>query len=175
MNRRRLVSAAAVIGLGASLGLVAPGSVSAQESLIACGSGNQTQRYSPGLTNTPRDITIHVSGSVGNCADPANPDRAYATFEGSGQGKASCLLGVLPTTVTYKWSDGGTSKIYFQAGVDVKPAGQSFVTVNGVVIAGEYEGHHAVKHILLTNVNIAKCSSQDGLDETGGSTNLIIT
>ncbi|WP_344421330.1 hypothetical protein [Streptomyces lavendulocolor] len=168
------MSAAAVLSLGAGLGLVAPGSVSAQEALVVCGSGNQTQRYSPGLTYTTRDIAIHVSGSVGNCADPGRPSRSYATFEGSGQGKANCLLGALPTTVTYKWSDGKTSKIYFQAGVDAKPAGQSVVVVNGVVTAGEYEGHQAVKHILLTNVDVTKCATPDGIDETGGSTDLII-
>lgn len=174
MNRSRFASAAAVIAVGAGLGLAAPGSASAQDALIACASGNQVQRYSPGLTFAPRDVTIKISGSVGNCADPTNPDRAFATFEGTGSGIASCTVGALPTTVTYKWSDGKTSRIFFQAGVDAKPAGESVVVVNGVVISGEYEGHQAVKHIVLTNVNVTACATNDGLDEAGGSTDLII-
>jgi hypothetical protein len=174
VNRDRFVSAAAVIAIGAGLGLTAPASASAQDALIACASGNQVQRYSPGLTYVPRDITIKISGSVGNCADPTNPDRAFATFEGTGSGTASCIAGALPTTVTYKWSDGQTSRIFFQAGVDAKPAGESVVVVNGVVVAGEYEGHQAVKHIVLTNVDLAACATNDGLDEAGGSTDLII-
>lgn len=141
---------------------------------INCAFGSQHQDNHPGLTLAPQETHIKLTGSVGGYVDLLRPGRVSAQFEGTGDGLASCTIGQLVTLVTYRWNDGGTSKILFASGVDLKPLGESVVLVNGEVVAGDYHGPQVVKHITLLSTDPLECATDEGVREVSGSTDLQI-
>lgn len=174
MRRWRAVTAgvgALLVATGMSLVGAAPASADDLGG-VNCAFGSQHQDNHPGLTLAPQDTHIKLTGSVGGCVDPLRPGRVSARFEGTGDGLASCAIGQLVTLVTYRWNDGGTSKVLFGSGVDLTPLGESVVVVNGEVVAGDDLGHQVVKHIALLSTDPLKCGTDEGVREVSGSTDL---
>lgn len=169
----RLSVPAAALAVAAVLLPATPASAAPFQ--VVCG-GSQTTTYSPGLTNTPQ--TVQRSGT--NIHTPCVSTLPPLTFSGSTSFTSTASLSCLSLTAAntgtdlITWSTGRTSTFAYNRTVTVVQ-GQTVVTLTGSITAGDFTGATAVETITSVNLDLAACSTPQGITSTYGVSELTIT
>ncbi|MGW2277815.1 hypothetical protein [Streptomyces sp. NPDC001770] len=143
---------------------------------LACPAGNQNVSFSPGVTLTPRTVSVTYDLALGVCVSLAQPGITGGTSGGTVSLTLDCLdlLGTSMTTQTFLWSDGQTSTLSFTRTVTIIN-GQTVLTLTGPVSAGVFSGRSAVLTVVEPALDVLACESTLGLRSQAGVTTLIIT
>ncbi|MFF5900134.1 hypothetical protein ACFY8O_29980 [Streptomyces argenteolus] len=168
------IAAAALTAVG-SLTLLIPASpAQAKVALVTCG-GSQTTTYNPGLTNTAQTVQRAGQNIHTPCVSTAPP----FTFSGSTSFTSTSALSCLSLTAAntgtdlITWSTGRTSTFSYNRTVTVVQ-GQTIVTLTGSITAGDFQGATAEETITSVSLDLAACSSTQGITSTYGVSELTI-
>ncbi|NTX02683.1 MULTISPECIES: hypothetical protein [Myxococcus] len=148
--------------------------------LVTCPVGTSQASYSPGLKNTPQNVTVSGQATFSNCVtvlgDPVTSGTSSLT-SGVVQG-FSCGDLLLPRTVTQTvtWNTGESSTMVFtQLRVGVQDT-LSVFTLTGTVLSGKFVDSIAVRTITYVTLDLEDgCASPEGLTSLSGLTTLTLT
>ncbi|MCA6091901.1 hypothetical protein LE181_06950 [Streptomyces sp. SCA3-4] len=161
--------------------------------LLAC-AGTVSANYSPGLTLTPRAVSITSQAAV-NCPLSTVPTHTSATFGGSSSGRLSCLLGPADGTLTFHWGgkgphtgeavfhgEGGkggehdrTSTAAIRSIAALRPNGNIVTVSTGRITDGAFKGATVVTEVTLLASQQTACLTPQGLASASGPTTVTIT
>lgn len=148
------------IGLNATAASATPGWVTCQ--------GTSTVTYSPGLTNTPRLITITSNNTFPACtsSDDSITSAYLDTSVHTGVLSCTSLLnsGSGPLTIRYNNGQFSTYTSYFSA---TYIAGQLTVTDSGPVTSGEFTGGAAAGQAVYP-ADFSQCGTVEGITTLTG-------
>ncbi|MEV4224669.1 hypothetical protein [Nonomuraea sp. NPDC049725] len=167
---RALIAVAAV----AAFSVAVPAAGPARAAAPAQCQGTETVTYSPGVTFTPRDIEVTVSGNFSSCLDGAGQvtsgtyGERFTIFAGCND-----LLDGFEAVRVVEWNTGDSSAID-GAGSSTAVAGQVITTFTGPVVQGRFQGRSAVQTVTLVQPDLLKCLTT-GLTGANGVTTLTIT
>ena len=116
-------------------------------------------RATPGLTSSPQQVTITVSGVVGPCEMSDSSIRS-GTASGSGSGRFGCAGGIGSGVFSFAWNNGKTTTITLSFG----GAGPLFFSA-GEVTGGEFTGFRELGAGLVTVADPSACASPRGVTE----------
>jgi hypothetical protein len=131
-----------------------------------CG-GSQTVAYSPGLSLTPREVTIHGTTTLNRCASSADPSITGGRSTFKATGRLSCVSGGYSGTRKVVWNNGRTSTMSFTAAVSAN-AGESVVAIKGKVTDGEFSGQRWSATFTLFTTKPGSCATTEGLPTAAG-------
>ncbi|GEN09243.1 hypothetical protein SAMN05443572_105497 [Myxococcus fulvus] len=158
----RLVSLSSLL---AALVLYA-GPASAETVTLNC-PGTMAVNYSPGMTNTPRFMTISGTGVFGPCVGlPLGI--ISADYSGVAQGTTSCLTSSTTANLTLKWNDGTVSTLSLTQTLNTRPTGQVVSVYAGTVTAGRFQGAIATATLTLAQTDLLGCFTEEGVTATAG-------
>jgi hypothetical protein len=131
-----------------------------------CG-GSQTVAYSPGLSLTPREVTIHGTTTLSRCASSADPSITAGRSTFKATGKLSCVSGGYSGTRKITWNNGRTSTMSFTSVVSAN-AGERVVAIKGKVTDGEFRGERWSGAFTLSTTRPGSCATPEGLPTAAG-------
>ncbi|MBZ4414742.1 hypothetical protein K8640_41660 [Myxococcus sp. XM-1-1-1] len=160
--RARLMSLSSLL---AALVLYA-GPVSAEPVTLNC-PGTMAVNYSPGMTNTPRFMTISGTGTFGPCVGlPLGI--LSADYSGVAQGTTSCLTSSTTANLTLTWNDGTVSTLSMTQTLNTRPTGQVVSVYAGTVTSGRFQGATATGTLTLLQTDLLGCFTEEGVTATAG-------
>ncbi|MEU5696514.1 hypothetical protein [Actinosynnema sp. NPDC020468] len=173
MKLRLLAAVTAVLS-----GLLAAAAPSASAAALdATCTGTTATGYAPGLLLlTERPTLVSQSHVLTVCKSQADPAIKSATSFSSGLGSLSCLaLGAAGNgTQTITWNTGDTTTFFFNRTRTIL-AGLTADVLNGVVIAGKFQGDSVVVTVTGLIANPLGCLSATGLLTASGPVTVEIT
>lgn len=162
----RCVSGVAAV---AACGLVlASPAASASTELLSCG-GTGSNTYQPGVTNTPRTITVHSEADYQPCAGTSGITSGH--YQLAASGTVSCLGGGFTIT----WNTGQTSTITAVGIPVLRPANEIVVLYQGTLTAGTFAGATVLQTATLLNLTPEQCFTSEGVTGTSGPAAIVIT
>jgi hypothetical protein len=168
---RRLVAGVATVLVACGLVLAAP-AASASTELLSCG-GTGSNTYEPGVTNTPRTITVHSEAHYQPCTGTS--DITSGHYELTATGTASCIGGGFSITFTITWDTGETSSVTAVGILVLRPANEIVVLYQGTVTAGTFMGATVRQTATLLNTTPEQCFTASGVTGTSGPAAIAIT
>lgn len=198
-HRTRRAVLAATLGIAALVPVVPTAQANGHEPhdrgvvLLEC-AGTVAANYSPGLTLTPRAVSITSQAAV-NCPLSTDPAYGSATFGGSSSGTLSCLLGPAGGTLTFHWRDKGprtgkatfhgdggkegkhdrTSTAVIHSIAALRPNGNIVTVSTGKITDGAFKGATVVTEVTLLASQQTACLTPQGLTSASGPTTVTIT
>ncbi|MGW2186094.1 hypothetical protein [Streptomyces sp. NPDC001719] len=188
LNRSWMRSAALAAAVTALVS-TAPGPASAHEhpdGPLHC-QGTESVDYSPGVTLTPRGISVTTRGRFTECAGGADEVTSGSYGEHFTVSDADCalLLEGFHTQRTFTWNAKGTkgtkdtknakgTSVADISGNSTVVAGQVVTTITGTVTEGRYRGRSVKQVIVLPQPGVLECLTT-GLTSASGVTTLDIT
>lgn len=148
--------------------------------LVTCPVGTSQAFYSPGLKNTPQDVTVSGQATLSNCVtvlgDPVTSGTNSLTSSVVRGFSCGDLLLPRAVTQTVTWNTGETSTMVFtQLRVGVQGTLSVFV-LTGTVRSGKFVDATAVRTISYVTVDLEDgCASPEGLTSLSGLTTLSLT
>ncbi|WP_043628973.1 hypothetical protein [Nonomuraea candida] len=167
---RVLIAVAAV----AALSPIVPAAVPAHAAAPVQCQGTETVTYSPGITFTPQNIEITVSGQFSSCVDGSGQvtsgtyGEQFTIFAG-----CNALFDDFEGRRAVEWNTGDSSVID-GAGSSTAVAGQVVTTFTGTVVEGRFQGRPALQTVTLVQPDLLRCLTT-GITRTSGLTTLTIT
>ncbi|RYZ36640.1 MAG: hypothetical protein EOO71_31070 [Myxococcaceae bacterium] len=159
-------AAAAVMGL---MGLFAATGAQALELVaVTCATGTSVGSFTPGVTNTPRQVTSRGKGLFGPCLG-TQPGIVYGEFSYTGTGSVSCLTNNSTGRFSVTWNDGTTSTVGSASIITVRP-NVVISEVSGVITSGRFQGATIVHTVTLAQTDLSKCSGTGFTDVAGPGT-----
>jgi hypothetical protein len=140
--------------------------------------GNEFVTYDPGITNTPRVISINVTSHLDGCA---GLPLGVRSGEGSATFTSMQACKELPGTdnVSYRqaiiWGNGYMSIINWTRVSISAVDGTATITQTGTVIAGLYARSTATATTTLPNTHPLACTTFTGVTSEGGPMMLELT
>jgi hypothetical protein len=176
MKQRMLFQASRSLGMGfliiALASLTTTRDARAQGVVtITCETGTETSQYSPGITNTPANVTF-IENETDACVDTAD-----LTLTGGSETSTAVEDGMTCTgnvvvgayDVTFKWDNGEQSVVDITSTVITKLGnGTTQAERTGTVLSGPGEGGTFTQTITTTNLDVSACSTQQGLISNSG-------
>ncbi|MFD8276200.1 hypothetical protein [Streptomyces flaveolus] len=161
------ISAAVAVMAVIIFGVLVGAHPAAAATLVTC-AGTQTISYSPGLTNSPRTVTVQGTNNLGPCVAP-NTTITAGTISFGSTGSYSCqgLLSSTSEVNVVQWSDNTTSTLQVTRTV-TKVNGQLVNTFTGSVTAGTFQGASVVWTITNVNLALLACETEAGLTSLTG-------
>jgi hypothetical protein len=149
--------------------------------LVVCPLGSTTTTYSPGINNTPRDISYTSTTELSLCVTALAPlffTSAVADPVTRQREDFTCLELLRPfftTDMTFHWGDGGASKVVLSTSrVEAEGAVTSLISV-GSVTEGKYQGAIATRTLVYANLDLTQgCLTEEGLKQTQGTAMLVL-
>lgn len=171
---RRARGVRVLIAVAAALSVVVPAAGPAHAAAPAQCQGTETVTYSPGVTFTPRNIEITVSGQFNSCIDGAGQVTS-GTYGEQFTIVAGCndLLAGFEGQRVVQWNTGDSS-IIEGTGSGTAVAGQVITTFTGTVVQGRFQGASAVQTVTLVQPGVLQCLTT-GFTNATGLTTLTIT
>ncbi|RYZ40831.1 MAG: hypothetical protein EOO71_14405 [Myxococcaceae bacterium] len=138
--------------------------------------GNTRTTYTPGLTRTPRPVTVTTTGQF-DCTLLLGGSVGSPTLAATGPapgGFCSHPLDPGPTQTTLTWGPNETSTLRMSAQkVEVQGA-RTVQTFTGVVSAGRFSGANVVRTVTYVTADLdAGCDSATGLTSARGAATLL--
>jgi hypothetical protein len=167
---RVLIAVAAVAALSAVVPAAGPAHAT---SPVQC-QGTETVTYNPGVTFTPQNIEITVSGQFSSCIDGSGQvtsgtyGEQFTIFAGCND-----LFDGFEGQRVVEWNTGDSSVIE-GTGSSTAVAGQVVTTFTGTVVQGRFQGKSAVQTITLVQPDLLQCLTT-GVTRASGLTTLTIT
>lgn len=152
--------------------VLVPPAASASTELLSCG-GTGSNTYQPGVTNTPRTITVHSEANYQPCTGTSGITSGH--YELTATGTASCIGGGFSITFTITWNTGQTSTVTAVGILVLRPANEIVVLYQGTVTAGTFIGATVLQTATLVNVTPAQCFTTEGVTGTSGPAVIAIT
>lgn len=180
LGRRRAAGAAISLLLAAGATTASTGPASADTLVQVTCTGTETANFTPGITNTPRQVTNATQQTYGPCVHVNGLQ--ITTWTGTSnrqtQRMASCteLLEGSSGSRVISWSNGQTSTWAYTNSVQIV-GGNVVVLTIGEITDGLYEGALAQReHVRLGLVDaLVACSTPEGLEEVSGPFTFTIT
>ncbi|RKG94095.1 hypothetical protein D7V88_00620 [Corallococcus terminator] len=151
--------------------LLAPVAKAAPVALTCVGA--EAAEFTPGLTNTPQQVSFEGLGVFGCAGLPLGI--VSATIETVGQGTQSCLGANADSLIEIKWSDDTTSLAEGSTVVSLKPTGQNVVVLTAKIVEGRFEGATLVRTLTLLNTDPTGCFTPEGVTHVAGPATLVVT
>ncbi|MBZ4398679.1 hypothetical protein OWM54_33795 [Myxococcus sp. MISCRS1] len=153
--------------------LLAPAS-RAQPVALTC-PGTLRVNYAPGLSNTPRLITVDSKALYGPCTGlPLG--LVSASLDTFAQTPLSCgLLENGNLSLTLKWNDGTYSTGQGRALLRAAPLGEVVIATESTVTEGRFVGATVVVTSTLLQTDFLACSTPQGVTSVAGPSVLVIT
>ncbi|WP_146616624.1 hypothetical protein [Kitasatospora sp. SolWspMP-SS2h] len=168
--------AAAAVGAAAMLGALTAAPAHAAPLDATC-TGTDTTTYTPGLTNTPRTVTI--SGRISlSCLSPSRPAITGATITGGGTAPdLTCAVLEQPSsgTSTIAWSDGSRSTYTYTTALGPGAAGTQVLTLTGTITSGTFAPDSLLIAVVFANTDLNACNSTSGLTGRSGPATLTVS
>ncbi|SEM26022.1 hypothetical protein [Nonomuraea pusilla] len=164
----------AVVTAVAALGVLVPAAGPAYAvTLVQC-QGTETVTYDPGVTFTPHDVQLTVSGEFSSCVDGTGQAKS-GTYGEQFTISVGCndLFDDFEGQRVVEWNAGDSSVIE-GTGSSTAVAGQVATTFTGTVVQGRFQGEPAVQTITLAQTQLLRCFTT-GLTKATGLTTLTIT
>ncbi|RKG92975.1 hypothetical protein [Corallococcus terminator] len=138
--------------------------------------GNTQTTYTPGLTRTPRPVTVATTGHF-DCTlllgGPVGSPTLAATGPAPG-GACGLPLDPGPTQTTLTWGPNETSTLKMSAQKVEVQGPRTVQTFTGVVSAGRFSGANVVRTVTYVTADLeAGCASPTGLTSTRGAATLL--
>jgi hypothetical protein len=130
--------------------------------------GSQTVAYSPGLSATPREITIHGTSTLSHCASSADPGITAGRSAFHAKGRLSCTSGTYTGTREITWDNGRTSRLSFRSVVSADGHGGSVVATRGEVTGGRFAGQKWSAAFTMFAVRPHGCATAAGVPTVAG-------
>jgi hypothetical protein len=148
----------------------------AQLALLTCPTGTSVGKFTPGVTNTPRQVQSEGQALFGPCVDAlgAPADLVYASFRYSGQGQVSCLGNNSRGSFSVTWNDGTTSTVANASIITVRPNVVVSVISGTVTQGNRFLGKTLVHTVTLAQTDLTRCSSAAGLGFAAGPGTLTV-
>lgn len=146
---------------------------SAEPVLLNC-PGISHAQYSPGMTNTPREITVTGGGTFGPCVG-VPLSLLSASFVAEGKGTLSCVAGSNQLAAQLIWNDGSVSALNATILITVRPLGEVVATYSGTVASGRFQGANVLITFVLAQTQVTGCLTEEGVTATVGPAVLTIT
>lgn len=123
---------------------------------VSC-TGAETVTYTPGLTMSPRLVSVEVNGVMGPCAS-TDPGITAGTYAQKFTASLSCasLLEGLAATRAFHWNNGDSSAFTYNRALN-NAAGQTTVTFAGTITGGEFSGATAVQQAVFVTPGAGDC------------------
>ncbi|KPW68497.1 Uncharacterized protein ALO81_03965 [Pseudomonas cannabina] len=161
--------------------LLAPERSQAEEAnRTICLAGTHTANWSPGVTNTAKDVNVSTTSKWGPCASHPQLKGVSASSSAHFKANFSCkslLLQTNPIVWDIKWSDGAASTYKFIA--ILNNIGNLSTTILGVgtIMDGRYKGASAVSTFVLSSDSSSPnndCNKWSGVTQVSGLSTLVI-
>lgn len=167
---------AIVVAVGALAGGFAPAAAHAT-TLLTC-TGTESVVFTPALTNTTQNVTLHLGSSYGPCVNATNPlelrtGTVSTTIPLVPRSCSDLLSGPSTTTRVIHWSTGTTSTWTFTITTEEVAAGVYVSTRTGTITAGQFQGATAIGAAAHASGALLACSTT-GLTNDGGVASLTI-
>ncbi|RKH33350.1 hypothetical protein D7Y13_02970 [Corallococcus praedator] len=138
--------------------------------------GNTQTTYTPGLTRTPRPVTVSTTGTF-DCTlllgGPVGTPTLTATATLSG-GACPQALDPAPPQTTLTWGPNETSTLTLSAPKVEAQGPRTVQTFSGFVSSGKFSGANVVRTVTYVTADLAAgCASPSGLMSAQGSATLI--
>ena len=135
----------------------------------------QRTTYSPGVTLFPSQQTITLNTLAAPCVSLSNPNITSGAATFTVMGMRSCLTLDQTTSGTsgITWNTGQTST-YTYTSSSKTVLGQILVTINGIVIAGVFQGAPISLALASPVLNVTKCLIPPGITSRVGLGTLVI-
>jgi hypothetical protein len=169
--RRLVVSGVTAVVVACGLAL-APLSAHAGTELLSCG-GTGSNTYHPGVTNTPKTVTVHSEAHYQPCTGTSGITSGH--YELSATGTVSCLGGGFAITFTITWNTGQTSTITTVGILVLRPANETVVLYHGTVTAGTFTGATVLQTATILNTTPERCFTPEGVTGSTGPAVITIT
>lgn len=130
--------------------------------------GSQTVAYSPGLSDAPREVTIHGTSTLSHCASSAGPGITAARSAFHARGRLSCTSGTYTGTREITWNNGRTSRLSFHAVVSAGGRGGSVVAIRGEVTDGRFAGRKWSAAFTMFATRPHACATTAGVPTVSG-------
>ena len=162
----------------AAAGVLAAGVASPAHAatLLTC-AGAQSVTYSPGLTNAPQPVALHVENTFQPCLNLTHPlelrTGTASTNLPAVSRTCSSVLEARPGTRVIHWSTGTTSTFTFIAEATSLAGGAVQVVQQGSITAGEFQGATAIGVVVLASTEFANCATT-GVTSQGGAMTLTL-
>ncbi|MFF5438895.1 hypothetical protein [Streptomyces achromogenes] len=151
-----------------------PVTLPSADSVVQC-AGTEAITYEPGLTLTPRQVTLRAEGTLGPCVTLAGSDYSGGQITFQGSGYLSCSVGGSSSgTAEITWLGGERSRFTFQGAVSLRPDGVTILVLTGEVTSGAFVGEKVVNTITLASSDLTDCLTASGLTSTSGPITLNI-
>jgi hypothetical protein len=134
--------------------------------------GSTTTFYTPGITNTPRQVAFSGDVTLGCVGLPFLFTSAAIHTEGQGQLSCTLQLAPVPSQLSVTWGDGTSSTAVGQTVVNVKNLGELVFVLTGTVTQGRFLGATLVRTLTIPNLNLGVCDSPEGLTVASGPVTL---
>jgi hypothetical protein len=145
--------------------------------LDATCTGSNHVTYTPGLTNTAHTTTIQGRITL-NCvsANLSVPVLINGTISGGGTGSLSCAVLEQATsgTSTVQWTNVlgasiGSSTYTYTSSLSPGTSGTTVLTLTGTVTSGLFSGDSVVIAVVLLNLDLNACNTEQGLTSRDGT------
>lgn len=167
-NVKRLSTALAALALPLTGVLASPATASAPPVLVTC-TGTNTVAFSPGLTNTPRSVSVRGQDTASHCASVTNPELTSFVGPFSGTTTQSCtsLFAGGSGRETLKWND-GTSSSWSYTNSFSNVNGTKVGTSTGPITSGTLAGTTVTQTLTFPNLDLTGCTTPEGLPGLNG-------
>jgi hypothetical protein len=170
----RRIIASVLTAAALVLGVAMPAAHADTTQLLSC-TGSGSNSYQPGVTATPRLVTVSSSAEYGPCVGAGSPEITSGHYAITANGIVSCFAGSFAITVTITWNTGETSTITAVGIVAQRPANEVVVVYQGTVTAGRFLGGAVVMTAALLNTTPEQCFTAEGVTGTSGPAAILIT
>jgi hypothetical protein len=135
--------------------------------------GTESLQYHPGVTNTPRPVTITATSTLGPCVVPLQPTLTGGTGGYTVTLTLSCTSLALPQyTETYHWNNNTQSVVSYTTTVVTRANGEIILESIGTVTSGFGLGSTADQILTFVNLDVTACASSQGLQSNAGPLSL---
>ncbi|NOK19981.1 hypothetical protein [Corallococcus carmarthensis] len=149
-------------------------SARAESTLITCPLGTEATHYSPGITNTPQQVTVTADAVLGPCVS-LTPGIVSAKVHTTVKAPLSCSLNLgVPSQLDITWSDGTKSVASGQTLVNVKATGQLVLVLTGNITGGRFKGAAIERTLTLLQTDLLACSTPQGVTDVAGEAMLTV-
>ncbi|GAA4419601.1 hypothetical protein GCM10023169_10430 [Georgenia halophila] len=152
-------------------------SAAAEPVSVLC-TGTNVIKYSPGVTYEERTVQISGQDDATACVDVFAPAQALsfvAPFSGTFTTSCASLFTGGTGTQTLIWNTGETSRWSWTMHFSTNLNGQLVSIADGPITSGRYAGAELRQVVTVTTLDQTACSSDNGLQETGGPSNWVFT
>lgn len=143
---------------------------------VICPAGNQSQTYSPGLTDTPQPVAASYNVSLGICTSLSHLNLTSGTSSDSIHiAQYSCLdlLTESAGSQTFTWNTGQTSTFTFNRTVAMVN-GNIVLTLTGAISSGLFTGDSALLTIVEPATDLLACETSAGLTSAAGLVTFVV-